>query len=994
LIRIKIQRRSTYNHFFFAFFAAMIVSEVIAGPAPSLQSLPPNVIVPQLNSANLLNGLTTEKAARVNATFDGAAKDLSRALNELVEQASIEIGSKSSTSKSRYESKLQRVHLYLEQLSWSGGRTEIVTAVKSNAQDILGLSNGRHNGLSTLIVGLLEPLYAGNSTSIDKFKTIITKKPTDIIAGEANLIVADYFFSKKDFKSARPFYLAALGHPKLVRRNTALVKLAWTFFDSHQTAEATATMKTVLANMPPQTNGKKSNRSSSQSFAGLLESPLRAASSQFLIRIYSELGNLDAGHAALLALGFKDSLASFYFEFGKTNIATEQKSADGIAALLKLITSFKSIPNADVAASLALDADLKYRRLDRAAKNLVDIAKNLRSFSQSIALKESVLRLADAAFIEAASRRSVTDVERSELFYTTMMKFSLDPIERTRLQWAMAELAAFKMDSKSSARIFLGLGQMNYKNFVMINYQNKAKFNPHKIALENAVALSSGSEAEIFIKSCDLLIKIYDETSAVISHCDAELPKIFLNEKNAAEAKRTLDRKIVKYTKAADSFGSIKSLFGFCAKNGEEQLLFAKKYLAIKDYADSAQIKDFLSTLEYDAELASIKTEKDPQARIQRLFALIEKFQADQRSPALLLETSKEAFNLNMLELAGTGFGMLVRLFSDKNEAEEATFTLAQLYENKFALEDAATQYQSYDRKYKGVGARSIIAKQKLCELSIVLELKQALDACRDLATRDKNSARGAIERLIAKAFYEGRVDYLQILIEGNYFKLFDLSPNDKIRALYKIYVANKRVDPTAIKAAREIKLIYTRAPSQVTDEALKYVAELFYREILFAKSIYDKLNLDKGSGQIENLVSAIEEKKRGLDNLQFQLTKIAQIGSANWSAAAYYENAEAHASFAQMLRSPPAIDGVKPVDVKLRLQPQALALEDAALRLYERALTTAWRFQIYNEFAVKAIDGQARLSDSPVRFRDWIESPIVFNIDAKQDTKIPGGTK
>lgn len=971
------------------FIVALIFSLMVGTPTvmaedtPTIQSIPTNVLVPSVNRAVLLNALPKTKEARSESTIRETSRELTRGLFEAIEDVTLEIGAKGTPLKSRDEKKVQRLHHYLESLAWSDGRLELVKAAKENAADILTSPGGKNNAIATLVSGLIEPLYAGDATAIEKLKNIVAKKRTELIGGEANLVIGDYLFSKRDYAGARPYLLAALGHPKLHRKVMTNLKLAWTLFDSGQTAEAVVILKTLSKNFKAPVTASKQRPKTQRS---IFDQTVQNATLSFMIRMYAEFGNLEAGHAALQAHGFKDWLPLFYLEFGKTNIISESTSEEGVRALTKFVQDFKNHADLENASVLAIDADLKFGRLINASKNTTIFANSVPNLKDSANFQKSILRLADALYTEAMGKKDNAAITAADSVYKILESTKLQSPDHNRVVWARAELAYARRDFDLASELFLTLGKKASGDFFIMNQINTKRLNAHRFTLENATALSSNKNPSVFKQACALLIEQYDNKSKSIATCDSQLPKIFMDYKDFNAAKGALVRRINKYPDSPDAQENMKKLFGLIQKDSFEQRTLAESFIKIRSYNEKPEIKQYLSKLQYDAEIAEITRKADPGERLSLTTALVTRLKDDPRASGDLMKASLDAEKNNLFDQASEGFNLLFRQFPSSPHVEEATFRLAELSERKFSLDQAANFYQIYDQKFSGLGVRSVIAKQKRCDLSLVLDLREALDACKALLLRDKTAARRGFERLIAKAFYEGRVDYLQVLVEQNYLKLFDLTSNERISALYKVYVSNKRIDPPAVKAATEMKAIYLRGPNQVSGEALKYIAELYYRDILFTKSIYDNLNLNSGAGKIETLIGVIEEKKRGLDNLQYQLTKIVQIGSPNWAAGSYYQIGQAHESFAAMLRNPPAIDGVKPVDVKQRLSPQAAALEDAALRLYERALSTLWKFRIYNEFAVKAIDGQARLSGSKVRFRDWIESPVVFNVNPETD--------
>lgn len=965
-----------------------------------VQNLPPKTLTPSLDRSKLLTGLAKSRESRISDTLLLMSQNLAKKNLEAIESVTLEIGSKNTPANQRVTKQIERLQLYLEAIVWTNGRNDLVKAAKANADDFLKLNSGKNNIFAQLISLFLEGLYAGNQDSLEKLKLVIKKKQTAQIAGEANLLIGDYLFAKKDYENARPYYLAALGHAKLSRLDRANLRLAWTYFESGQTSEAAATLKSSLVNL--RRLGSSSHGSKKQEknlglgditvSSSAIRETFRQACADALIRVYSETADLAQGHAALQALGFKERIPEFYYDAGIANVTDDQNTPIGIKAFKKLATDFPKYKNSERAAALAIEGKLKLNLLQEASEYISIFLKSLPKAKESVLLKTAIIQTADSAYQDAYSNKD--SVKLAESLYEVALTLPLQDDEVTRFTWGRAELSLLRNDNKNAALNFWNLAQKHEDKVFITGQRKDKKFNLHRFSIENTIALTADQDQAIFKAACMRIIDLYDGKSPAIPVCDRALPDILLRENNTVLAIKSLNRKIEKYPSSQDSFSSIKTIFGLVKSGNPERLTFAKKYLGIVDYQASKDVRFFLRQIQFDEELIVANKAQNPEERSKAILAIAINFSDDARSCPLLLSTSKAAMKQNLFDAAEKGLSELLRVFPNSPEAEEALFTLADITEKKFALESAASLYKQYTNKYTANGARTIIAIQRQCDLATALDYPDALIACQRLSPYDKTLAKGAIERLINKAFYEGRTDYLQTLVETHYIKAFELTSNEKINALYKIYVANKRIEKPAIKAASEIRSIYNTAPINVGDDALKTVAELFYREILFTKNIYDALNLEKSGGRIDNLVDAMAVKKRALDNFIFQVNKIIKIGSPSWAAACYYQMALAHESFATMLRSPPAIEGIKPEDVVARLAPQAMALDDEALRLYERSLETAWKFQIYNEFAVKSVDGQARLSGSNIQFKDYLESPLFINLDESTDGDLLGAKK
>ena len=167
---------------------------------------------------------------------------------------------------------------------------------------------------------------------------------------------------------------------------------------------------------------------------------------------------------------------------------------------------------------------------------------------------------------------------------------------------------------------------------------------------------------------------------------------------------------------------------------------------------------------------------------------------------------------------------------------------------------------------------------------------------------------------------------------------------------------------------------IFQNAGGNVDGEALRYVGRLAFRRANPAMAKFKAIRLKGGS--VDNLAASIQNLAVALQQLEQAYQQVVSTKDAYWGVAALYQMGYASELFADALANPPAIKGAAKADVLKELGPQIAERKKAAFSWYKTAQDTVTRFNIYNDWSVKVINGLARVKDERFVFSDYVVTP------------------
>ncbi len=878
-------------------------------------------------------------------------------------------------SKGQLQQALKLIALRQELVAWSdAGRSQAATSARQAADDVVKVFGKKKvPAFVTLVQASYPDLWIPEKSAavVKTLEQLIAKNPEGGTTGDAHAMLGDFLNATSGFAAARSHYLSAQGYSGMARRDGVALRLAWCNFRAGQKAEALAGLKSVL-------------KASSLSKTEALRS---------LAFFYAEAGDVPGGTAALKANGGGKFVGDL--KFRTAALASRSKAASG-KALALFGEYLKENPDGDLAANAKLAATAllfrsgDYAKLDASLQELhktfgADGAwqKIRREQGKSGAkvseqIKDLTLAVADDLFLIASSTANKEAAAKAISAYRLYLgEKSLMKEETARSHWASATLARrngdrIKAGSHYDALVEMGAGT-SFKD-----QKTKVDVPVHERSARWAVAMYETPPQQAYVDACRRFSTHYPKQTAAIKTCDLRTAEVHLALKQNDKAKEALTVVAKKYAKDVDGPAAVAKLFKLVAKDSPEQLTRARDLLAVEAYR-SGPVGVVLGDLAFQADLAGTRKLADGLARADGFARLARDNPRQSLAPSLWIDVATEARAIGRPLKAVEAYRTLVAAYPAAGVTEGASFALAELLEQLFDLDGAEAAYSNYLERHPAAGSRSLQAQERLCKLRVALETATALAACEEFGVKDPKTAKTYVERLIARADRDGRVDYLRTLVESHYLNRYSLSANEQIEASYRVYAAYKRAGAEAQRAEARIQKVFETGPMQVTGDAKRIVAELKYRGALVTKTVCDQMTLEGGKASVDEMVKTIAAKQKALDNLTYNFSRIIDLGDPAWSAACQYQLGAAYEAFGAMLANPPAITGIAAVDVAAKLRDQAAVIKGEAKRFYKLSLETMHRNEVFNEIGARSIDGIARLDGKAFRFDDWIEAPAYF---------------
>lgn|GEM_PF-4925914 len=986
----------------------------LTGSSPDLAHIPLSVLVPDGDRYVVLSQFRDTRPKRSAAELDATTRKISTSLRSATESEAMSLAKQAAGSAARARTQTKILALHLESVIWAESKDEPLRAAVASSHDLLLGNKQKPPVLAPLVKEYVTSLYRGEDKAIIALKDIIEKKPSSLRAGEANALLGDYFFSLRDFPTARSHYLSAMGHRNLSRPNEVSMRLAWCHFQSDQVPEAIGGLKTTVSaifssvggtkqpatdQLSPKTKTKKSPRSlPGRNPRREYDHTVAQESLRLLAYIYAEQGDIQTGKAALKAHHGSSYIPDLVYTVAAIGAVPDTATSAPTAGQFpfesadlfrQFAKDFPSDARSSTAEFAAVELDLRNKRFELAVKHLE------RLFSQAMpqnvigALQAVASNAGDTIYRTATLLPDSTLLPLARKAYDESLALAQKASDKTagnqdaaRIHWILGELALVRNEPEQAGMSFLDIARLPRRATTISSKKGvsaEKKVALHKMATENAVRLLSKTKDQGYIEACRVLTKVYGDSSPLAYECDTNLPDALAAKADPEAAKTAWERVARKFAGRPEGQNAVRSIFTRVSPNSKEQFSRASALLELDAY-NTGEIGDYLRNLKFDADLAQVQAEPDPKKRYRPLLEVARRYTLPAKSPMVWLAAAKLADELGMLDEAAESLNTLIATYPKSTEAPDGLFLLGSVSEKRFRLEDARKAYATLVNKHPEKSVRNTVALQKQCELAVAVEASEALASCSALVTAAPDLARPQLEKLINKAVVDGKLDFLQQLVEQHYIGKLTLTPSDQIVAWYRVYQGHKRANATADAAVEKIMAIYSQSPSAIQGEALRAIGEIRYRGVFVTKSMYDNVTLTSQGGKIDALAASIATKKKAMDNIVFNFGKVVQVGDPGWAAAAYYQMGHAHESFSAMLANPPAVEGISPQDVIAKLADQADALSEEALRLYNLALSTTWRHQTVNEFAVQAIDGIARLSGTRLRYEDWLESPLYIN--------------
>ena len=832
--------------------------------------------------------------------------------------------------------------------------------------------------------------YLGKEQDSAKmFTQLIQQYPNSAIAGDAYASLGDFYFDRNDFANARTNFEKALKYKRSRRYLWSMFKLGWCAYNlSDYKGSLTYWKQLVL-----QAKG------STGQDANLREEALRD-----MVYAFAELRKIDEAIAYYRANGGTQYIGPFLILLAQI-LADQGNYAQSISVLKR----FQSLlPNDPEGANSQKEIISLYAVVGTMPKVWVELERYALIYGATgkwatandkklvletqAEIKDQMLyygTLTHQNAIKDDNREANLEAKRGYLLF---LKYYPKAREVIGVKYYLADIEYYLKDYKAAGRYYLEIASLGKANAVKFVAKADKGENIHKevsVNMVNAFVKDFEPEFKVlkkekpdfskpkpisirarnYAKACSNYVEWYPEDKTRVKSCDIGVTDVFYHSAQKENAIKYLKNVAVKYAKEKEGQNAVASLVPI-VKNDRSQLLATASFLLKVPEYRNGKVGQDLRNIQRGAEKEDIGKESDNFKRAQKFEAQARKYPTDPDVDKLWYNAAVDYLKAGAIQQAIAAYLVIVQKFPDKPQAKDSLLQVGQIYEKQLEYERASEYYTAFARKYpKEKEANPALATA--CELQIALNTPKALASCNAYAEKDANGAQFFTEQLIAGAERAKRTEQLVTIIKTQYLNRFKLSPNAQIVAYYRIYRSGAGESQ---QAAQQIKQIFASNNGNVSGEALRYVGELFYKEVEGVVPRYMKLGLQGGS--VDALAKSIEAKAVGLQMVEQNLSRVTNTKDAFWGVAALYQLGLANEHFAEVLANPPAIQGASKDEVVKQLQPQIQGRRDEAMKWYKTAQDLVTQFKVYNDWSIRNLAGINRLSGKKMQFDDYVVVP------------------
>ena len=826
-----------------------------------------------------------------------------------------------------------------------------------------------------------------------EFKKIIKMYPKSNIAGDAQFSLGDYYFDRNQFRKALGHYKSAIKYRRSRRYGWALFKLGWCSYNINQYSSALSYWhKTV--DYSKKNDAKKNAR-------------LKDEAMRDMIYAYAELQKIDE------AIRFYKRNSGDEYISKLLKVLAETFSEQG--KFKKSIVAWKRLLRMFPGSSEAFDAQSEIIALTFEGQNYknlwIELEKLQKQYSPgsrwaskntSSRVKEAQVQMKKVSLYypkvihksaqKSKSKRGFNEAKKGYYIYLKKYKQGKDNAE---IMEYLGDIEYFQKNYKEAGGIYLSIVQLGKNKAFLYDDNGKPKKNIHQRSAKNMLdsynkdflpelkallkikpnykkppkALSK--RAKNFIKACDTYTKHYPKDNKTVENCETFIGEIYFRNQHKKDALKYLWIVAKKHSKNSKGRTAVDNLIPMYKNDSPALVKTVQTLLAIPAYR-KGKIGKKLKVLARGLQVEKISSESAPLKRAQKFEDHARKNPKDKEADKFWNNAAVDYLKAGSLSKALNAFEMIVKRYPKSPLLAGTIIQLGTLYDETMNYQQASKNYSLYAKRFpKAKEAPG--ALQRSCELQIAINPTKAITICSKFAKRYPTGGAAALEKLIDSLWREKKYSPMNRLILRNYIPKFRLSANQKIVAYYKVFKSSGSRSSRGEKARQNI-LGTARTARGISGEALRYLGEIIFSDVQALQKKFNRMRL-RGGGP-NQLQKSIESIFNSLVQLEKAYNKVFSTRDSYWGVAAFYQLGESFESFANQLKNPPTINGVKNSDLVKQLQPSINQVLGKAKEYYSTGIQTARQFTIYNIWTTKIFNGLNRVLKRKVSFAELIVDP------------------
>lgn len=830
---------------------------------------------------------------------------------------------------------------------------------------------------------------------------LIQKYPNSSIAGDAYHSLGDYYFNKSEFAKARSNYQKVIRTYKNSQRYLwSLFKLGWTYFNLEDYRRALTYWKQTIARS---SSGGKSARI------------LRDEALRDIVYAFAEIGDVAQALSYFRSHGGQEYVGKFLNLLA--NILMDQgKFRKAIEVFHKLQTSAPNTAEAPQAQASIIT--LTYELGDYKS-----LWRELRLYAVRFGEKSPWARSQKSRSVVAETQKSIRDLllyyaklthknsqksdkalalsKEAEKGYRLYLSFYNNSPQSVEVRFNLADLYYFRKQFTTAGKFYLEVATLGKNKAMIVNEEGKKVKNIHKessnymldsfykafepdlkkiLAEKKPPDLSRpqrplSSRASNFIKACGSYLKWYPRDHKIQKNCNVFIAETYYRHNDRKNAINYLWVVARKYPGSPEGKKAVTSLLPLYKDDQKSLNLALLELIKIPAYSQG-EIGTKIRGLLRGVDEETVNREKDLKNKAKGYLKLASRYPNSKdvykyyyNAAVTFIEAGDYASALNADKI-------VVSRFPKVPEAEISLLRMAEMSANLIEYENALKYYKLYSQRYPKT-AKTAQALRQLCDLSIIIthNPQQIIANCQPLRTRDPAAYNARIEDIILTLYARREYSSMQQVVSF-YLKLPGLSGAQRVKALYKNYVASNKKGGAQNSYARQIIALFRSSRSAVASDpiALRAVAEIVYASALSTVQPFYRVKLRGGT--LANMERSIAQKTQALQKLGQAFSEVIQVQDAYWGVAAQYQIGLAWERISKAYAEPPGIKGAKLEDVKKQLAPLSQEAYKKSLNFYRKAAQDSNRYDIYSEHNRLITEALLRQKAPQFSTDDWVLMP------------------
>ena len=864
-------------------------------------------------------------------------------------------------------------------------------AVMNLATDITKEYPRNPDGVKVMEINGIAHKGAGKEEEAARiFTQLIQKYPNATETGTAYHFLGEFYYDRLDFRNALTNYKQVLKYKKSSRYQRALYDIGWCYFNLGNQQNALKYWKQTVAY-------GKARHDYSMGNAALGD----------MVLVYAHLKDVNGAISYFRANSSGDftgklikRLADELYDIG------EQQEARRVYKLLqKYSPNSPSSPEAQIAV-IEIDYNSgKFPLMWKEVELLLRLYGPKSAWARANASnKELVLKtredvsqiiITKTAYIGKRGRDSSDPKLTAQALMGCNMFLQYFGGSNKAVQikeWA----ADFNYELKryrEAGKLYLSIASMKPEQALGMDFKTGKTVNIHKKSANNMLEMYGedfkpyytkmkkmkpdfkkpapiGIEAKNYIKACSKYMELYPKEAKKVYVCENYLAEIYYHHGYKDQATKYTTLIALKYPKTKAGPAAAETLIKLNSSDPNKCLELANKLLKIPEYR-KGELGKKLKALLIDAEKQAVVNEKDSQKKAQKYEALAKKYPNDPQADTMWHNAGAEYFKAGNIPAGVGAYMSLIKKYPNSKQAEDDLMYIAMIYKNRLEFMNASNYLKMYAKKYPK-SSKTLAALAESCELEIAYEASSAIKTCQQGIIKADPKNPTYMKKLIILTDRTKKYANMIALIKI-YLSSYQLSSNERIIAYNRIYSADPN-STEGVSAAKSILSEYNKNRKSVSGEAQRYAVGILFKNA--GVSIRPFMAYKLEGGTVDKLLASMQKKGALLEKVIASYNAVVDTGDSYWGVGALHQIGAAFEEYATALSSPPSIKGASKEEILKELQPQINDFNQKALSYYVGAVDLVTKFNVYNDWSIRAVNSKSRITGSLLKLEDFVFSP------------------